>query len=40
MRSDPRYAALWRGDPRLAELMESRRVASAAGQTAGPYKRA
>ncbi|MDB5432310.1 MAG: hypothetical protein JWP35_3426, partial [Caulobacter sp.] len=23
----------------LAELMESRRVASAAGQTAGPYKR-
>jgi tetratricopeptide (TPR) repeat protein len=39
MRSDPRYAALWRSDPRLAELMDSRRAASAAGQTAGPYKR-
>jgi TolB-like protein/DNA-binding winged helix-turn-helix (wHTH) protein len=39
MRSDPRYAALWRSDPRLAELMESRRIARAAGQTAGPYKR-
>ena len=39
MRSDPRYAALWRSDPRLAELIESRRVARAAGQTTGPFKR-
>jgi TolB-like protein/DNA-binding winged helix-turn-helix (wHTH) protein len=39
MRSDPRYAALWRSDPRLAELIESRRVARAAGQSAGPFKR-
>ncbi|HLZ74946.1 winged helix-turn-helix domain-containing protein [Phenylobacterium sp.] len=39
MRSDPRYAALWRSDPHLIELMESRRSARAAGQTAGPVKR-
>ena len=39
MRSDPRYAALWRSDPRLAELIERRRVARAAGQTTGPFKR-
>jgi hypothetical protein len=39
MRSDPRYAALWRSDPRLSELMDSRRRASAAGQTAGPFRR-
>jgi TolB-like protein/DNA-binding winged helix-turn-helix (wHTH) protein len=39
MRSDPRYAALWRSDPRLAELVEKRRVARAAGQTTGPFKR-
>ena len=39
MRSDPRYAALWRSDPRLAELIESRRLARAAGQSAGPFKR-
>ena len=39
MRSDPRYAALWRSDPRLAELIEQRRLARAAGQCAGPFKR-
>ena len=39
MRSDPRYAALWRSDPRLIELMASRQQARAAGQTAGPFKR-
>jgi TolB-like protein/DNA-binding winged helix-turn-helix (wHTH) protein len=39
MRSDPSYAALWRSDPRLAELIESRRAALAAGQCAGPFKR-
>lgn len=39
MRSDPRYAALWRSDPRLGELVEKRRVARAAGQTTGPFRR-
>jgi TolB-like protein/DNA-binding winged helix-turn-helix (wHTH) protein/tetratricopeptide (TPR) repeat protein len=39
MRSDPSYAALWRSDPRLAELIASRRAARAAGQTTGPFKR-
>jgi TolB-like protein/DNA-binding winged helix-turn-helix (wHTH) protein len=39
MRSDPRYAALWRSDARLAELVEKRRLARAAGQTTGPFKR-
>ncbi|HEY0435046.1 MAG TPA: winged helix-turn-helix domain-containing protein [Phenylobacterium sp.] len=39
LRSDPRYAALWRSDPRLAELVEKRRLACAAGQTTAPFKR-
>ena len=39
MRSDPRYAALWRSDARLAELIDSRRATRAAGQMTGPYRR-
>jgi TolB-like protein len=39
MRSDPRYAALWRSDPRLAELIASRRRARITGQTTGRFKR-
>ncbi len=38
MRDNPRYAALWRGDARLAELIASRRKARAAGQMTGPYR--
>jgi TolB-like protein len=38
MRDDPRYAALWRSDARLAELIAARRKARNAGQTAGPYR--
>ena len=37
MRDDPRYAALWRSDARLAELIAARRKARDAGQTTGPY---
>jgi TolB-like protein/DNA-binding winged helix-turn-helix (wHTH) protein/tetratricopeptide (TPR) repeat protein len=39
MRSDPRYAALWRSDARLVELLESRRTARADGQTPAPFRR-
>jgi TolB-like protein/tetratricopeptide (TPR) repeat protein len=39
MRSDPRYAARWRSDARLIELIESRRAARAAGQIPGPFRR-
>ncbi|HEV7385098.1 MAG TPA: hypothetical protein VGN89_09480, partial [Phenylobacterium sp.] len=38
MRDDPRYAALWRSDARLAELIAARRKARAAGQMTGPYR--
>lgn len=38
MRDDPRYAALWRRDPRLADAVERRRRAALSGQmaTVGP----
>jgi TolB-like protein/DNA-binding winged helix-turn-helix (wHTH) protein len=39
MRRDPRYAALWRSEPRLAELIQSRRAALADGQTTRPFAR-
>jgi hypothetical protein len=39
MRSDPRYAALWRSDARLVELLESRRTARTDGQTPAPFRR-
>lgn len=35
MRADPRYQAIWRSDPRLAELMALRLEALRAGQMAG-----
>ena len=38
MRNDPRYVALWRRDPRLADAVERRRSAASSGQmaTVGP----
>jgi TolB-like protein/DNA-binding winged helix-turn-helix (wHTH) protein len=35
VRSNPRYQALWRADPRLTDLVERRRAALRAGQMAG-----
>lgn len=37
MRADPRFQALWRRDPRLAEAVERRRQAAATGQMAAAW---
>jgi hypothetical protein len=39
MRDDPRYAALWQSDPRLQELVASRRAGRASGEMGGPWTR-
>ncbi len=38
VRNDPRFAALWSSDPRLVELMRSRKAAVVAGQMAKPWR--
>jgi len=39
MQDDPRYQALWRADPRLVELVASRRAGRASGEMGGPWPR-